>query len=71
MQPTIGLAATLKDEMSHPEIARIGLGDIDGERMKRAIGVVVEANQLPRAPTVDEVFDRSFLPARGERPSKL
>jgi NitT/TauT family transport system substrate-binding protein len=65
------LAATLKDEMSHPEISRIGLGDIDSERMKRSIGVVVEANQLSRTPTVDEVFDRSFLPARAERPNKL
>lgn len=65
------MLATVKEEMTHPEIARIGLGDIDPERMKRAIGVVVEANGLPRTPSVEEVFDRSFLPPRSERASKL
>ncbi len=65
------LLATIKEEMSHPEIARIGLGDIDPDRLKRAIATVVEASQLQRTPAVDEVFDRSFLPARAERPSKL
>lgn len=65
------LVATLKEEMSHPEIAKIGLGDVDPDRLKRAISLVVEANALPRSPAPDEVFDRSFLPARGERPSKL
>ncbi|ARN18754.1 ABC transporter substrate-binding protein [Piscinibacter gummiphilus] len=65
------LAATLKDEMNHPEIAKIGLGDIDTARLTRSIGVVVEANQLARTPTAAEVFDRSFLPARADRASKL
>ncbi|RTD91251.1 ABC transporter substrate-binding protein [Variovorax atrisoli] len=63
------LLATLRNDMSHPEVARIGLGDIDLERMKRAIAIVAEANQLPRLPAPDEVFDRGFLPARAERPS--
>jgi NitT/TauT family transport system substrate-binding protein len=65
------LIATLKEEMSHPEIAKIGLGDVDSVRLKRSIGVVVEANQLSRTPLPEEVFNRSFLPARAERPSKL
>lgn len=65
------LVATLKEEMSHPEIAKIGLGDVDSVRLKRSIGVVVEANQLTRTPLPEEVFNRSFLPARSERPSKL
>jgi NitT/TauT family transport system substrate-binding protein len=65
------LLATIKEEMSHPEIARIGLGDIDAVRLKRAIEMVVEANSLPRTPANDEVFDRSFLPPRTERASKL
>ena len=65
------LLATLKQEMNHPEVAKIGLGDVDAERLKRAIAMVVEANQLPRTPTNDEVFDRSFLPPRAERASKL
>jgi NitT/TauT family transport system substrate-binding protein len=65
------LMATLKAEMSHPEIGRIGLGDVDGERLKRTISMVVQANNLTRTPAPDEVFDRSFLPPRSERPGKL
>lgn len=65
------LVATIKEEMGHPEIAKIGLGDVDAERLKRAIALVVEANGLPRTPANDEVFDRSFLPPRAERASKL
>jgi NitT/TauT family transport system substrate-binding protein len=65
------LAATIRDEMSHPEIARIGLGDVDTARLTRSIGVVVDSGQLPRTPTAQEVFDRSFLPARADRASKL
>lgn len=63
------LLATLKNDMSHPEIARIGLGDVDAARLTKNIAIVVEANQLPRAPETREVFDRSFMPARAERPS--
>jgi NitT/TauT family transport system substrate-binding protein len=65
------LSATIKQEMGHPEIANIGLGDVDGERLKRSIAIVIEANGLPRTPTNDEVFDRSFLPPRADRASKL
>ena len=65
------LLATLRNDMSHPELARIGLGDVDEARLKKAIGIIVEANQLPRTPTPGEVFDRSFLPPRAERPAKL
>lgn len=65
------LMATVKEEMNHPEIARIGLGDVDPARLKRAIAMVVDANALPRTPGNDEVFDRSFLPPRSDRASKL
>lgn len=65
------LIATIKEEMSHPEIARIGLGDVDPERLKRSISMVVDANNLSRTPANDEVFDRSFLPPRADRASKL
>jgi NitT/TauT family transport system substrate-binding protein len=65
------LLTTLRNDMSHPEIARIGLGDIDEARMQRAIDIVADANQLPRKPAVGEVFDRSFMPPRADRPSKL
>lgn len=65
------LIATIKQEMGHPEIARIGLGDVDPQRLTRAIAMVVDANGLPRTPANDEVFDRSFLPPRADRASKL
>lgn len=65
------LVATMRNDMSHPEVARIGLGDVDDARLKNAIDIVVDANQLPRTPTPAEVFDRSFLPQRADRPSKL
>jgi NitT/TauT family transport system substrate-binding protein len=64
------LLATLKNDMSHPEIARIGLGDVDDARLKSDIAIVVEANALPRTPAPGEIFDRSFLPPRADRPSK-
>jgi len=65
------LMATIKEEMNHAEIGKIGLGDVDPVRLKRAIAMVVEANGLPRTPPNDEVFDRSFLPPRADRASKL
>jgi NitT/TauT family transport system substrate-binding protein len=63
--------ATLKAEMNHPEIARIGLGNIDPERMKRSIDLLVSVNALPRTPAVDEIFSPAFLPPRADLASKL
>jgi NitT/TauT family transport system substrate-binding protein len=63
--------ATLRDEMNHPEIAEIGLGNVDPIRLKRSIDILVEANKLPRTPSVDEIFTPAFLPAAGDLPKKL
>jgi NitT/TauT family transport system substrate-binding protein len=65
------LDATLADEMSHPEIARIGLGDVNDDRMAKAIEILVKAKELPRTPATAEVFDRSFLPPASERPTSI
>jgi NitT/TauT family transport system substrate-binding protein len=65
------LDATLADEMTHPEIARIGIGDISDDRMAKAIDILVQAKELPRTPTVAEIFDRSFLPPASERPTAI
>jgi NitT/TauT family transport system substrate-binding protein len=65
------LDATLQDEMSHPEIATIGLGNVDPARLKRSIDILVEALNLPRTPSVDEVFTPAFLPPASELPKKL
>jgi NitT/TauT family transport system substrate-binding protein len=65
------LDATLADEMSHPEIAKIGVGDVSDERMAKAIDVLVKAKDLPRTPAVGEIFDHSFLPPASERPTSV
>ncbi len=65
------LDATLKLEMNHPEIAKIGLGNVDMSRLKRSIDILVEANNLPRTPTPEEIFTPAFLPPADERPKKL
>jgi NitT/TauT family transport system substrate-binding protein len=61
------LIATLRAEMSHPEAAKIGIGDVDDARFQRGIAIVAEANQLPRVPAASEVFTRQFLPPMAER----
>jgi len=63
--------ATLQDEMNHPEIAKIGLGNIDAARLKKGIDILVEANNLPRKPTVEEIFTPAFLPPVDDLPKKL
>jgi len=63
--------ATLKDEMNHPEIAKIGLGNVDDARLQRSIDILVEASALPRTPKLDEIFTRAFLPPPAELPKTL
>lgn len=65
------LDATLKAEMNHPEIARIGLGNVDPARLQRAIDILVEANNLPSTPKVDQIFTPAFLPPVADLPKKL
>src|SRR5882724_46102 len=62
---------TLKDEMNHPEIAKIGLGNVDPERLKKSIDILVDANGLPRTPTVAEIFTPAFLPDAKDLAKKL
>lgn len=74
IKPTIERArldATLSDEMTHPEIAKIGVGDVSDERMAKAIDILVKAKELPHTPAVAEIFDRSFLPPASERPTAI
>ncbi len=74
LNPEIELArfkATVADEMGHPEVATIGFGAVDDERLAKSIEILVEANDLPRTPTISEVFDPSFLPPMEERITDL
>ncbi len=65
------LKGTLAIEMAHPEGARIGVCDMDDERLARFIALIVKIKNLPRKPSVREVFDRSFLPPLNERVRSL
>ena len=65
------LDATLREEMNYPEIAKIGLGNVDISRLKKSIGILVEANALPRTPAVEEIFTPAFVPPIEELPKKL
>ena len=56
------LAGTLALEMAHPEGARLGIGDVDMERLSRAIDLIVDGRGLARRPSADEVFAARFLP---------
>jgi NitT/TauT family transport system substrate-binding protein len=62
---------TLRDEMNHPEIAQIGLGNVDPERLKKSIDILVDASNLPRTPAVSEIFTPAFLPPIADLPRKL
>jgi NitT/TauT family transport system substrate-binding protein len=65
------LDATLHDEMNHPEIASIGLGNVDPARLKRSIDILVDANALPRTPAVEEIFTPAMLPPLDDLPKHL
>ena len=65
------LDATLREEMNHPEIARIGLGNVDLARLKRSIDILVDANGLPRTPAVEEIFTPAMLPPLADLPKQL
>jgi NitT/TauT family transport system substrate-binding protein len=63
--------ATLQSEMNHPEIAKIGLGNVDPERLKKSIDILVDASNLPRTPAVSEIFTPAFLPDSKDLAKKL
>ena len=63
--------ATLQDEMNSPEIAKIGLGNVDKARLKKSIEILVDAQKLPRTPTVDEIYTDAFMPPAADLPKKL
>ena len=65
------LAGTLGLEMSHPEGAVLGIGDLDDARLSRSIDLIVSAKGHPRRPASEEVFIRDFLPPVTERVRSL
>jgi NitT/TauT family transport system substrate-binding protein len=65
------LIYAFKTHFVTPETNEIGMGDIKEERMARGIKLLVETYGLASTPTVANVFDRSFLPAKDARMPKL
>jgi NitT/TauT family transport system substrate-binding protein len=61
------LMLTVKWLIDTPESKEIGLGDIKEPRLTANIKQVAETYELPRVPANNEIFNRSFLPARSER----
>jgi NitT/TauT family transport system substrate-binding protein len=56
-----------KELIDTPETRELGLGDVSDTRLKSAIATIAASFELLRIPTLDEVFDRSFLPAKADR----
>lgn len=50
-----------------PNVLKNGYGGVDPARLKRSIALISEGYGLPRQPTVDEMFDSSFLPPQQDR----
>ena len=65
------LLYTFKTHVVTPETDEIGVGDIKQDRMAKAIKLLAETYGLAGTPTVADVFDRAFLPARDVRTLKL
>jgi NitT/TauT family transport system substrate-binding protein len=65
------LMGTLAMEMAHPAGAVIGIGDVENERLDRAIALIARVKQLPILPQADAVFDRQFLPPLADRERRL
>ena len=65
------LLFTLRNDMSDPSIATIGLGAVDPARLAASIDIIVAANNLPRTPKPAEVFMPEFMPPLADRPEKL
>lgn len=65
------LLYALRQVVLTPEAQRSGVGDVQDERLQRAIGQVAQAFDLSKQPAPGEVFDRRFLPPLAERQFKL
>jgi NitT/TauT family transport system substrate-binding protein len=65
------LMGTLAMEMAHPSGSVIGIGDVEEERLNRAIQLITATKQLPLGPRTADVFDRTFLPLLADREKRL
>jgi len=61
------LIYTVDQQLRTDEVAKLGLGDLDDNRLNGAIKTVADAYALTRTPALDEVFSRAFLPPKADR----
>lgn len=50
-----------------PNVKKDGFGDVNRERLQNTISLITKAYNLPRQPSLEEVFDGSYLPPKAER----
>ena len=50
-----------------PNVLKSGFGGVDTTRLERSIGQIVKAYDLPRTPSIEEIFDASYLPPPQDR----
>jgi NitT/TauT family transport system substrate-binding protein len=48
-------------------VRKKGFGDVDPERLRKVIEIIAKAYNLPRQPSVGEVYDASYLPPLQDR----
>lgn len=53
--------------MDTPEARQLGMGDVSDARMDASAAMIQQAFELPRTPKLEDVFGRSFLPAKTDR----
>jgi len=70
IEPEVELARlqlAIDTNMITPEVRELGFGAVDEARLARSIEQVVEIFDLPMTPSVDDVFNGSFLPPLEDR----
>ncbi|WP_291864876.1 ABC transporter substrate-binding protein [Bradyrhizobium sp.] len=61
------LRAVIRDNILTSEVKRNGLGGIDPARFDRSVDQIAEDFKFQKRPATADIFDDSFLPARGGR----
>lgn len=61
------LRAVIQDNIVTDEVKRNGLGAIDGKRFDAGIGQIAEDYEFRKRPSLDDIFDESFLPPLSAR----
>jgi NitT/TauT family transport system substrate-binding protein len=61
------LQIALDNLLVNDEVERLGLGTVDPERLTKSIEQTVKGFDLAETPTLEEVFDDSYLPPLEER----